>query len=317
MEYLLDVVVPTYNHEKYIGQTLESIVTQQTNFPFRVIVADDCSKDNTRAIISEYAAKYPDIVFPVFHAQNKGALANGYYLLSHATSKYIATCDGDDYWTNPTKLQQQVGFLEAHEDFAMVFTDVDVLDEMNSGRGESLHADLFPKLDKDVFTLEDMILSPMNMAPTLTLLFRNVFPNPVPTFYMDSLSADHFIQIMVAEKGKVKYMRERMGVYRHHSGGVTKSAEGMRTGEKGRELLYNNLNAFYNYKYDALFKRRLLDMARTRLIFGAAGKKGMAKLKHYFAEMPAYLKYSSKINIKELLYYHAVLFFPFLLPKKK
>jgi glycosyltransferase involved in cell wall biosynthesis len=282
-----------------------------------VIVADDCSKDNTRAIISEYAEKYPDIVFPVFHEKNKGALANGYYLLSHATSKYIATCDGDDYWTNPTKLQKQVGFLEAHEDFAMVFTDVDVLDQMNSGPSELLHAELFPKLDKDVFTLEDMILSPMNMAPTLTMLFRNVFPNPVPTFYMDSLSADHFIQIMVTEKGKAKYMRERMGMYRHHSGGVTKSEEGARVGETGRELLYNNLNKYYNYKYDTLFKKRLLYIAQTRLIFGAKGKKGVARLKHYFASMPSYLKYSQGINIKELLYYHAVLFFPFLLPKKK
>jgi hypothetical protein len=148
-------------------------------------------------------------------------------------------------------------------------------------------------------------------------LFRNVFPQPLPEFFLESLSADLLIQIMVTDKGKAKYLREKTAVYRHHEGGITKSVEGMLVGERGRELLFNNLNKYYNYKYDKYFKKRLLGIAKVKLIFGSKGKKGMARLKNYFNVIPDYFKYSDKINFKELIYYHMVLFFPFLLPKKK
>jgi glycosyltransferase involved in cell wall biosynthesis len=309
--------VPTYNHGRYIGQAIESIATQKTTFPFRIIVSDDVSKDNTREIIKEYAAKYPGIVFPVFHEKNLGALGNGYSLMSSIKSKYVATCDGDDYWTDPYKLQKQVDFLEANPDFAMCFTDVDVLDQLQSNEVHLRPENQFPKLQKDVFTVEDIILADINIAPTPTLLFRNVFPQPIPEFFLDSLSADIFIQVMVTDKGKAKYMREKTAVYRNHEGGVTKSAEGIEAGERGRELLFNNLNKYYNYKYDKLFKKRLLNIARTKLISGSKGMKGMAKLKNYMKVMPDYIKYSDKLDLKEFVYYHMVLFTPFLLPKKK
>lgn len=317
MEYLVDVIIPTYNQGRYIGQAIESIASQKTNFPFRVIVSDDCSKDNTRDVIKQYAAIYPDIVFPVFHEKNKGALGNGYSLMCSLRAKYAATCDGDDFWTDPYKLQKQVDFLEANPDFAMVFTDVDVLDQLQSKEDIHRPENKYPKLTKDVFTVEDIILAEVNIAPTATLLFRNIFPQPIPEFFLESLSADLFIQIMVCDKGKAKYFREKTAVYRQHEGGITKSVEGMLVGERGRELLFNNLNKYFNYKYDKYFKKRLLGITKVKLIFGSKGKKGMARLKNYFKVIPDYFKYSDKINFKELVYYHIVLFFPFLLPKKK
>lgn len=314
---MVDISVATYNHGRYIGQALESIATQKTNFPFRILVSDDCSTDNSKEIISEYAAKYPGIVFPTFQEKNLGALGNGYSNMCKLRAKYAATCDGDDYWIDPYKLQKQVDFLEANPDFALVFTDAEVLDQLQSKETHMLPENKYPKLTKDVFTVEDIILAEINIAPTPTLLFRNVLPQPIPRFFLESLSADLFLQIMVCDKGKAKYLREKTAVYRHHEGGITKSVEGMLKGERGREILFNNLNKYFNYKYDKYFKQRLLAIAKVKLIFGSKGKKGLAKLKNYFKVMPDYIKYSQKINFKELVYYHMVLFFPFLLPKKK
>ncbi|MES2701977.1 MAG: glycosyltransferase [Bacteroidota bacterium] len=317
MEYLVDVIVPTYNHEKYIGTTIESIVTQQTNFPFRLIVSDDCSKDRTREIVAEYAAKYPDILFPVYHPKNVGAVANGYSLLSAVTAKYLAVCDGDDYWTDPLKLQKQVDFLEANPDFSMCFTEVEILDELKSDKIFLQPEHIFPPMTKDVFTVEDFIMADMNMVPTPTLVMRNVLPRPIPDFYLHILGGDLFMQMVATDKGKAKYMREKTAVYRNHGGGVSKSKESIARGEHALVELYHHLNKFFSYRYDKLFKKRLLDIARGRLIFGARDKKGLARIKHYFKNIPDYLKYSDKINFKELAYYHVVLFFPFLLRRGK
>jgi glycosyltransferase involved in cell wall biosynthesis len=310
--YVVDVMMPVYNHERYLAQAIESIVTQKTNFRFRLIVADDCSKDNSRSIISDFAARYPDIVEPVFHKQNVGASANGAYLNSRAASKYVAICEGDDYWIDPFKLQKQVDFMEAHPDFTICFTDVEIINE----RG--VHTDeYFSRKDGDTYTIADFILSIQNIIPTPTILFRNVLPNPLPAFYLDSIGADRFIQICLADKGKAKHLKEKTAMYRDHSQGLTKSKELEERGLKAKIALYKNLNEYLGYKYDKYFRIRLFDLCKTNLIFESRNKKGMAKLQHYRKAMGDYLKYSDKLNLKEIVYYHLVLFFPAVLKLKK
>lgn len=313
MEYLVDVIVPVYNHERYIEVTLNSMVEQITDFRYRVIPSDDCSTDGTRAILRRLAAAHPDKIFPVYREKNGGAIANGYSLLNAATAKYVAICDGDDYWIDPHKLQKQVDFLEANPDFSMCFTDVKIKDETGLNQPRER---FFARLEKDVFTIEDFILADQQIVPTLTIMVRNVMPKPVPEFYLTILSGDIFIQIMTADKGKAKYMDEQMGVYRNNSGGVTKSEENLRKGDEKLVEMYLHLNEYLGRRYEKTFRQRLLALAKTRLIYEAKGKTGLAKLSHYFRRMPDYIKYSEKINFKELAYYHVVLFFPFLLKEK-
>ena len=112
----------TYKHEEYIAQALDSFLMQKTNFKFKIFVGEDHGPDGTADIIREYAAKYPDIVVPFLREENMGAQANLIDLCNHATSPYIAFCEGDDYWTDANKLQKQFDYMQANPKLRVCFT---------------------------------------------------------------------------------------------------------------------------------------------------------------------------------------------------
>ncbi len=127
----LSIICDTYNHEKYIAQCLDGILMQKVNFTFEVLIHDDASVDNTANIIKEYELKYPDTVKPIYQSENqyyKGASAYIWqtYQFPRAKGKYVAMCEGDDYWTDPYKLQKQVDFLEKNEEYSICFHKVKV-----------------------------------------------------------------------------------------------------------------------------------------------------------------------------------------------
>lgn len=117
----LSVVTITYNHAPYIAKCIEGVLMQQVNFPMEFIIAEDCSTDGTRAICEEYAKKYPALIRLLPSDGNMGAVMNEQRAFEAARGKYIATCEGDDYWTDPLKLQKQVDFLESHPDYSVCF----------------------------------------------------------------------------------------------------------------------------------------------------------------------------------------------------
>ena len=124
-ELMVSIRCLAYNHEPYIRQCLEGFIMQKTNFRFEAVVHDDASTDGTVAIIREYAEKYPNIIKPIYETQNQyskhdGSL--GRIMSAACTGKYIAMCEGDDYWIDPYKLQKQVDFLETHLDYSMSHT---------------------------------------------------------------------------------------------------------------------------------------------------------------------------------------------------
>jgi len=116
-----------YNHENYISKAIEGVLMQKTNFGFEIVIGEDCSTDKTREIILSYKKTYPGKFKLILHEKNVGAMANQNAVFSACTGKYIAMCEGDDYWTDPYKLQKQVDFLEASTDYGMVCTDYNKL----------------------------------------------------------------------------------------------------------------------------------------------------------------------------------------------
>lgn len=119
---LVSICCVTYNHENYIRDCLDSFLMQKTNFQFEVIIHDDASTDNTAKIICEYVEKYPDLFVPILQTDNqysKGIKPYQTYVYPRAKGKYIAVCEGDDYWTDPYKLQKQVDFLESNNDYVL------------------------------------------------------------------------------------------------------------------------------------------------------------------------------------------------------
>lgn len=130
LDVLVSICCITYNHAPYIRQCLDGFIMQKTNFKYEILIHDDASTDGTADIIREYEAKYPDIFKPIYQTENqysKGKNISATYNWPRAIGKYIAQCEGDDYWTDPLKLQKQVDYMEANPEFSMCFHKVKVL----------------------------------------------------------------------------------------------------------------------------------------------------------------------------------------------
>lgn len=130
---LASIVVITYNQEQSLPMTLDSLLAQNTSFPFEIVVGDDCSKDGTRAVIADYAARFPEIVRPIYNEHNLGILGNYASTLSQCRGKYRSACAGDDFWNDPEKLQLQVDIMEKDPEIGLVYTDVH-MDSVTTGQ---------------------------------------------------------------------------------------------------------------------------------------------------------------------------------------
>lgn len=124
--YIVSVVIVTYNQEQWIRQTIESILAQESSYPFEVIIGDDCSTDNTSSICQEYADKYDNVKL-ITHKQNQGVVGNWVACIGECTGKYLMNCAGDDYWHNPYKIQLQTDFMESNPNCVICHTDIDKL----------------------------------------------------------------------------------------------------------------------------------------------------------------------------------------------
>ncbi len=309
---VVSVCMITYNHEKFIGQAIEGIVSQECNFKFEIVIGEDCSKDGTRKIIEDYTAKYPDILVPLYTEKNMGAKLNATRALTHCRGKYIAFLEGDDYWTDPLKLQKQFDFMEANPDYTICFTRVDVKDENN------LEADdPYPVLTKDEFSLEDVVMAENCFIPTATLFFPNILPRPLPEFYVNAMSGDIGLHLLLGDKGKIKCLPGKTGVYREHPGGITKTEKARKESYQELFKLYIRANEYFEYRHDKVIKARLLQMSKIKLIFGSKDLKGVEKLKYVMNNAPDYFKYAGRRTLKETLYIYTLLLFPSLLKFKK
>lgn len=210
---LLTVRCLAYNHEPYIRQCLEGFIMQKTSFRFQAIVHDDASTDGTADIIREYAEKYPDIIVPIFETENQyckqdGSITRKMNCLMKGT--YAAYCEGDDYWTDPLKLERQVNFLEQHPDYTMACNRTQLYSQQK-GRfvGETL---CYPS-DRDI-SAEDTILCGGLYIPSCSSVYRWVIRNTLPDYCRNSPVGDFPLQIMCAMKGKIRYFSDCMSVYR-------------------------------------------------------------------------------------------------------
>lgn len=207
----------TYSHEPYIRQCLEGFVMQKTNFPFEAIVHDDASTDGTAAIIREYAEKYPDIIKPILETENQYSKHDGSLrriLDAHTHGKYVAMCEGDDYWTDPYKLQKQVDFLESHPDFVMCSHRYDRYHEEE----HRLEKDPDETFDGAVYDLKNLIGGKW-LTQTLTVMYRRSALD-LKEYETYGMSMDIILLYALLKRGNGYCFPDVMGVYRYHNGGV-------------------------------------------------------------------------------------------------
>jgi glycosyltransferase involved in cell wall biosynthesis len=212
----------TYNHEKFIGQALESFVMQETKYPFEVIISDDCSTDNTAKIIAEYANKYPAVIKPIFRQKNLGIEGNFLETLSLANTEYVLYCEGDDYFDDPLKIEKQLNFLEKNPDFTICFHPVTVICE---------HLSITPTILPDfsgVTNKEEILrfayfLLNGNYMQTNSVMYRWLFRGNKKiedVFPENIMPLDYFLHLFHSEKGKIGFIDDAMSTYRLHPGGV-------------------------------------------------------------------------------------------------
>ena len=217
----VSVICLTYNHRAYIEKCLEGFVAQKTDFPFEVIVHDDASKDGTAGIIRDYANRYPHIIKCVLQQENQWSKGNNIsknFIYPLIRGKYVAFCEGDDYWTDENKLQKQVDFMESHPDFAVCFHPVAIKWE-NQPRKQSLFPDAAFRFNKEVLELGDLLKH--NFIQTNSILMRWRFHKDSLDLIPDKvLPADWFIFLLHAEQGKIGFLPEVMSVYRKHDAGI-------------------------------------------------------------------------------------------------
>lgn len=205
----LSIVTISYNQEKFIKQTLQSFIDQKVNFDLEIIVADDASSDNTQKIIRDYEKNYPGKFVTILRKKNVGAWNNFTEALKMATGDYIALCEGDDYWTDPSKLQRQVDFLDRNKDHSICFHPVRVVFE-NGEQEDSIYPP-----DAKSFTLDRLLQG--NFIQTNSVVYRrqdyrNIADNVIP--------GDWYLHLYHAQFGKIGFINRVMSVYRRHTAGM-------------------------------------------------------------------------------------------------
>ncbi len=300
---MVSIIMLTYRHENFLKQAVEAVLNQKTNFDFELIVANDNSPDNTNTIMLEIIEQYPEANIVYFkNDTNIGIMPNSKKALDLAKGKYLALCEGDDYWTTEHKLQRQVEFLEQNPDFAICF---------HNTRIEFFERDDTPyllneNLERDVFTLDDLIgEDEIWFMATASVMIRHAAYGKTPDWLVKSKSGDIPMLILAARYGKIKYLPDVMAVYRKHSLGTSltdhKDDEAFL---RNRIYMYDKLKNATDKKYNTLFERNI---ARYYFMLLSA-KQFRGK---YLKGLPVVLKYVKLTyprvpKLKELIRDHII-----------
>jgi glycosyltransferase involved in cell wall biosynthesis len=208
----VSIICNTYNHEKYIEDALKGFVMQQTTFPFEVLIHDDASTDGTAAIIRKYEKKYPELIKPIYQKVNQysqGIKITQTFQLPRAGGRYIATCEGDDYWTDPKKLQKQYEAMEAHAEVDLCATAAD-LEEAVSG---NIYGESMALPETGIISAKQIISIGGGIVATSSLFGRKEFyMNWLPFYQL--LPYDYTAEINGALRGGLLFLAEKMVVYR-------------------------------------------------------------------------------------------------------
>jgi glycosyltransferase involved in cell wall biosynthesis/GNAT superfamily N-acetyltransferase len=308
-DIMVSVCCVTYNHKYFIAHAIDGFLMQKTDFPFEVLIHDDASTDGTATIIREYEAKYPDIIKPIYQTENqysKGVKISLTYQWIRAKGKYIAMCEGDDYWIDPYKLQKQVDFLETHEDVSMCFHNVKLINAEGKEIGNCR------RYKKDQYApIGDLILGGGLFCPTASLVFRTQYIKfGYPDFCMNCHVGDYPLQLYLSLKGKVYYFDNEMSVYRRGipnswSQTFEKIAFSLRAKKWMSEFkMLDGINALSNYKYSSVITKRQGEYL-IGIILANRNKK--TEIKKIFGNYISKFQINDKIKI--FLIYHAFFFY--------
>lgn len=251
----------TYNHEDFIRECLEGFIAQETTFPIEILIHDDASTDNTVHIVREYEARYPDIVKPIYQSENqysKGIKINLTYNFPRVRGKYIAVCEGDDYWISKDKLELQVKALEKNADCDICFHPA-LMKNYNINGDEHVicrHSDA-----EKIISVEDVIVGGGEFCPTASLLFRKKVIDDIPEWCHEAPVGDYYLQVIASMRGGALYLDRVLSVYRIGSDGAWSN----RNNDKYKLIEFNAMtiralnmaNIWSSKRYEPEFEYRI------------------------------------------------------------
>ncbi len=219
---VVSVCCITYNHESFIRQAIEGFLMQKTAFPFEIIIHDDASTDETASIVREYAEKHPNIIVPILQTENqwsKGIRPSPTFVWPRARGKYIALCEGDDYWTDPLKIQKQVEFLEENSAYGLVSTNYQTLFDDS---GKTLARSYDPKTPDGEIYHKYLTLS---FIGTLTVMARSDLIKEYVVKFQEMLNTwpmgDRPLWLYISSKSKCGFLEDYTAVYRRNANSVS------------------------------------------------------------------------------------------------
>lgn len=246
-KYLVTVCSTTFNMEPYIGPALESWLSQKTTFPYEILISDDGSTDNTCDVIRGYMKEHDNI--RLISTGHIGKMPNFIRSLQESKSRYVALCDGDDYWIDPMKLQKQFDFMEANPDFEQCWTNSYVINE-TTGEKKVAKTHLW-----DVGTTKDLLKhrddDNVQMSPghTSTFFYRNQFLTKYPKWMYGDVMTDFPLYMLLSRYGKSKFINDFTAVYRHRVNGVSSVNFNRERAIRRRIFVYQHVNRDYLYRY--------------------------------------------------------------------
>lgn len=295
-EIKVSVCMITYNQKDYIQQAIESVLMQKTNFNYEIIIHDDCSNDGTRNILIEYQKKYPNKIKLILQEENQYSKGNNIlpFFVPYIEGKYVAINEGDDYWTDESKLQLQYDYMINNVDCSLVLhkaAQINSKDQVMLYVGEDI--------DKD-YSIKDIILGGGSFFATNSMFYKSEVLKSLPPYYFKG-TGDYLMAINLADKGKIHYISKNMSVYRYSSSGSWTSKY-----KSNRDFflkhtnsmikILDEINSFYNYKYDKIIKERIEDLRISILMYDGNVIELKRNYPIKYSNMP--LKEKLKIHLK-------------------
>lgn len=260
MEVLVSVNCITYNHEDYIAQAIEGFLNQKTNFEFEILIGEDCSTDQTLKIVEEYRALNPHKIRLITSDRNVGAMNNSYRLLEASKGKYIALCEGDDYWTDPYKLQKQVDYMEGNPDCTFCFHNGTVI----NAKTDQQEREVIPWMGSNRkyyygknHSYDAGKLALLGYIPTASFLFPKELLRNLPDWCATSVVGDNVIKLITTSHGYAYYIDEVMCAYRFGVRGSATTNWVKENNNKQKQInqchrfieLYNHFNDYSNNRF--------------------------------------------------------------------
>ncbi|MEO8533820.1 MAG: glycosyltransferase [Flavobacterium sp.] len=301
----VSVCMITYGHEEYIREAIEGVLMQEIDFDIELIISNDASPDRTDEVIQNILKDHPkaSVINYTKQEKNLGMMSNTMFVLEQVKGKYIASCEGDDYWTDPYKLQKQVDFLEDNNEAMGCFHHASYVDSLGKTINEIYNADV----EKFNFYDQEQCLKNLKSSyATCTLVFRKEVLQDAPKLLLTNL-CDEILDLIITERGKLYFLNFNGASYRCHPGGVWSGTSSI----KFNIVLYRRMYLLYSIP---AFKQRHKDFLKQRLVvlaeqflFSNSFKK-VTRINYFFKTIP-FLELKKRDHQKFMMAFFKNIFF--------